>query len=243
LQLTYLRDGVNSKKWLQHLNTASELITSLFPAQSEQLKEDVESRLPEIIDNIKAGFKDIGDNTFDDDNLFSELKKLHCLAHEGTSTLLESEAEDNHDNEITQKNSPISNDSNGNAPSTESTVIEQEFEIKTELSSVDSEDEDFLDDEQYINQVENLQVGVWVKFHEKLYSHCKLAAFIESIDKYIFVNHSGRKVAEYTKDMLVQAFKNKQVFQLDESALFERALKSIVSNFREEKYQNDDTSV
>ena len=57
--------------------------------------------------------------------------------------------------------------------------------------------------------------------------------------KYIFVNNTGRKVAEFNRIELARALHEKRLVQLEDGALFERALKKIVTNFQERQYQTD----
>lgn len=61
---------------------------------------------------------------------------------------------------------------------------------------------------------------------------CKLAAFIKTTGKYIFVNRSGAKVAEYQREDLAKALENSEIGMLDDGLIFDRALESIIDNLR-----------
>jgi hypothetical protein len=61
---------------------------------------------------------------------------------------------------------------------------------------------------------------------------CKLAAFIKATGKYIFVNRSGAKVAEYHREELAEALGTNQIAMLDDGLIFDRALESIIDNLR-----------
>ncbi|HEB28050.1 MAG TPA: DUF1631 family protein, partial [Porticoccus sp.] len=79
--------------------------------------------------------------------------------------------------------------------------------------------------------------GNWVELHQddgKKF-RCRLAAIIRSTGKYIFVNRSGMKVAEYHRQGLAVAIKNGQISTLDEGLLFDRALESVIGNLRSMK--------
>ncbi|MCP3673581.1 MAG: DUF1631 domain-containing protein [Gammaproteobacteria bacterium] len=107
-----------------------------------------------------------------------------------------------------------------------------------ELNSIAVEAESSIDDEVYLFDIEDLHIGTWFEILQPELDrvvHCKLVAIIDSIGKYIFVNNLGAKVADYTLEQLEIALKTKQLIQLEQGVIFERALKSIVTNFRIEK--------
>jgi len=97
------------------------------------------------------------------------------------------------------------------------------------------------EDDSNILLVESLQTGSWFELKiDDVTMRVKLAAIITSVDKYFFVNNTGKKVAEYSKPELAHEFRRENITQLDDGALFDRALKSIVSNFRVQKQYQDD---
>jgi len=179
---------------------------------------------------------------------------LHSKVLEGKSVFLEPPQKDVKEEDTLlieemapDQTQPEKTDDNNNYISSseeENEDIDEEINHDVELNAIQFVEEHGLDDMQYFDQVENLEVGTWFKVNEHTIDeqkniHCKLAAILESVDKYIFVNNSGRKVAEYNKEQLVELFRNNQVTQLEKGALFERALKSIVSDFRTKQHQED----
>jgi hypothetical protein len=96
----------------------------------------------------------------------------------------------------------------------------------------------FLDENDPIYQrVDSLTMGGWFDLVQEQDSkcRCRLAAVIRATGKYIFVNRSGVKVAEYSRHTLAQAIKNEQVNQLDDGQLFDRALESVINDLRDKK--------
>lgn len=85
--------------------------------------------------------------------------------------------------------------------------------------------------------VQSLRVDAWVRLPimEGVQSECRLAAIIAATDKYIFVNRSGAKVAEYTSAELVQSFISDRSEVVDTGAEFEDVLASIVTGLRADK--------
>src|SRR5690606_18923355 len=89
-------------------------------------------------------------------------------------------------------------------------------------------------DLEYLQQVDNLRVGCWVEFHEDADKkfRAKLAAIIRATGKYIFVNRTGVKVAEKTREGLAIELREGQVSLLDDGLLFDRALEAVIGNLR-----------
>ncbi len=89
-------------------------------------------------------------------------------------------------------------------------------------------------DESYLALVSKLTQGTWFEMvdeSDRKY-RCRLAAIIKSVGKYIFVNRSGMKVAEKTRESLALAMKNGNLRLLDDTMLFDRALESVIGSNR-----------
>lgn len=112
-------------------------------------------------------------------------------------------------------------------------ISSEEESDKPELASVQEEQASATPEPQYINLVENFVVGVWFERIEGDSTfRCRLAAIIRGTGRYIFVNRSGVKVAEETRDSLALQLQNGELRTLDDSMLFDRALESMISNLR-----------
>ena len=102
--------------------------------------------------------------------------------------------------------------------------------------SMEPEEEALSDDDQHVRQVDQLSVGVWVEFagdDDETAIRCKLAAKINAIDKFIFVNRQGVKVVEKTRLGLARELKDGTVRFISDGPLFSRALESVIGNLRE----------
>ncbi|WP_269619750.1 DUF1631 domain-containing protein [Zhongshania sp. BJYM1] len=91
--------------------------------------------------------------------------------------------------------------------------------------------------EQLVSRIQTLRVGNWVDFRQDdgRMLRCRLAAVINGIGKYIFVNRSGIKVAELNRDELEAALIEQKVLLIDDDRMFDRALESVISNLRDMK--------
>ncbi|HEX7763903.1 MAG TPA: DUF1631 family protein, partial [Cellvibrio sp.] len=92
-------------------------------------------------------------------------------------------------------------------------------------------------DAQHLALVNNITQGTWFEMQgeagEKY--RCRLAAIIRSVGKYIFVNRSGMKVAEESRESLAIALQTKRLTILDDGMLFDRALESVISSLRDQR--------
>ncbi len=269
MQLIYLRKGDKNKDWDKHLQVGTDLVASLIPVVTTEAKDRLQGSLPELIKNIKSGLNTVGSDEFENSNLFTDLEQLHIKVMEGETVLITSKQKLEPDNssqselksDVEHESSDSEIDSTVTLPeemSLESKPVIVPISEATQTVPVDFDEKSLedreqptelscksisLEDEQYKIEVENLYTGTWFEKKETDQEkplHCKLVAIIASVGKYIFVNHSGKKVAEYSQEQLITAMKNKQISMLGEGVIFERALKSIISNFREQKYKSDE---
>ncbi|MEN0037013.1 MAG: DUF1631 domain-containing protein [Cellvibrio sp.] len=95
-------------------------------------------------------------------------------------------------------------------------------------------------DPQHLALVNNITQGTWFEMQgeagEKY--RCRLAAIIRSVGKYIFVNRSGMKVAEESRESLAIALQTKRLTILDDGMLFDRALEAVIGTLREQRLSN-----
>ncbi len=101
------------------------------------------------------------------------------------------------------------------------------------------EEAPLADDDPNMMQVDRLSVGVWVEFagEDDNNTRCKLAAKINAIDKYIFVNRQGVKVVEKTKLGLARELRDGTVSIISDGLLFSRALESVIGNLRDSQHE------
>ena len=141
------------------------------------------------------------------------------------------------DDEIIEIDEPDVEEEIELAPVEEITEVEEANDEKV-IDATSHDEGQSLDE--FLSIVDTLSAGIWFTSHDgETETRCKLAAVIPTVGKYIFVNHSGRKVAEYKKEELAEAIRDKKLIQLEGGALFERALKTIVTNFQSKGYETD----
>ena len=107
------------------------------------------------------------------------------------------------------------------------------------VMSQDAE-EQLPEGDQHLSLVANITQGSWFEMAgdggQKF--RCRLAAIIRPTGKYIFVNRSGMKVAEETRNSLALAMKSGRLRVLDDGMLFDRALEAVIGNLRQGRPAN-----
>ncbi len=115
----------------------------------------------------------------------------------------------------------------------ETLQTETSVQVSLTESSSESEDAQMEESDPFMQQVSRFSVGCWFEFTANGQTErAKLAAVIKINGRYIFVNRSGVKVAEKTKQELAKDLKSGLVQVLNDGLLFDRALESIIGNLR-----------
>ena len=90
--------------------------------------------------------------------------------------------------------------------------------------------------------VKALSVDAWMKLPlmEGVLTPCRLVAVIPALDKYIFANRAGIKVAEYTGSQLSNMIVTENSEILDTGVEFANVLSSVVTGLREDRNKSYD---
>ncbi len=85
-----------------------------------------------------------------------------------------------------------------------------------------------------LRQLDGLATGAWLEFDagDGARKRCRLAACIKATGRYIFVNRTGVKVAERSREEFATELESGAVRLLSDSMLFDRALEKIVGGLR-----------
>ena len=210
LFLTYLREGDESEEWQLSTATIDELLWSVDISQQVERKELLQ-RVPAILKSIREGLAKISFNHFDMNAMFGELEAVHLKRLKGQESFAEAAAL-----------KPV-------VPQTDAAISSTADQALDDLCAE-------LDEKIY-QQVDALTTGTWVEFHpsDDNTFRCRLAAVIKPTGKHIFVNRSGKKVAEQSRDGLANDIQSGIVSLLDDGLLFDRALESVIGNLRDLK--------
>ena len=110
------------------------------------------------------------------------------------------------------------------------------------VSAIESSIEILPDDDEHLLEVSNYPIGIWLEFQAGAEHsiRCTLAARIDTIDKYIFVNGQGVKVVEIFRMGLAGELKAGTVKVISEAPLIDRAMESVIGKLRDTQAQVDE---
>jgi len=242
----------NEEGWRRRIKVAQLLVWTVQPVNTAERLEKMTSKVPLLIKSLKKGVELISFSQIEATHLFEQLENCHRSIIEIARQKI------NQENEETILRLPAIDLENEAAPDFESSSLDNETEQQEPLQPVEEiiiEDIGFTRvetgqtdskiaaepvhiDTEISQSIEQLRAGSWLELKiDGEFKRCKLAARIASSGKYIFVNRSGMKMAEYLTIELCQLLQLGDMKILDDEALFDRALESVISNLRSMKAQ------
>jgi len=220
LQWVFLREGEEGERWADARELTGHLVWSVDPHPiDDSTRNELLRAIPAIVDEFRMALQEISWDPFATDIAIRDLELAHVDVFQRLAT----------------------------APTRPSTVVVAEelvTEPRAELESVPpvlsmpvdeakTSEEETVVSQHWLDQTSRLRVGAWIELiRDDTKLRCKLAAFIKATGKYIFVNRSGAKVAEYRRQELGAAMESGAVSMLDDGLIFDRALESIIDNLR-----------
>ncbi|PWE42609.1 DUF1631 domain-containing protein [Pseudomonas prosekii] len=212
LMLTCLKHGDQSVEWQADVQTMAQLIWSVQRHDEADANLRLLSLVPGLLKALRDGLSSSAFDPFATSEFFAELESLHVQLFERPAQ--------------------------PSAPANETPVmveVVEEIVLRTaDEGPVDPTSMRLPANDAGLLEVERLRVGSWVEFQEDEDNtlRCKLAAIIDATGKYIFVNRTGMKVLERSRNGLALEFRRGAVRTLDDTLLFDRALESVIGNLR-----------
>ncbi|WP_203301083.1 DUF1631 domain-containing protein [Marinobacter sediminum] len=226
LQWVVLREGVESERWTEARALTERLVWSVAPHPvTETTRGDLLRAIPTIVDDLRQALQEISWDPFATDSAIRDLELVHVDVFQQLVTApARSEAA------LVTPVEPESYSASEPLPqATPSPVTEADkAPVTPEVAEPQPEVA-----EEWLKRADGLTVGSWIELsRDGTKVRCKLAAFIKATGKYIFVNRSGAKVAEYHRENLAAALAASEITLLDDGLIFDRALESIIDNLR-----------
>lgn len=215
-----LKEGPGSNAWKQSINTIDVLLWSVQPHEQDGDRSRLTTVNPRLLNNLRKALRIAQLAPAKVETLITELKDVQDESFGAAEPAAEVKAEFT----LTME---------GEAPPIEAEKSEPKDD---EVHAIEPPPEDVLDENHpAVHQVDLLSVGMWVEFagDDEQNIRCKLAAKINAIDKFIFVNRQGVKVVEKTRMGLAKELRDASVRIISDGALFSRALESVIGNLRE----------
>jgi len=218
LQWVALRKGEDSEQWQQACEVTARLVWSVDPSPvADNTRTELLRAIPHVVDDVRKALQEISWDPFATDSVIRDLELAHVDVLQKLVTA-----------PVDETVAPVVEEPVPEETVNESAVVvnvpEPEPEPEVAQPGVAAE---------WLARADQLRVGSWLEMvGEESRVRCKLAAFIRATGKYIFVNRSGAKVAEYYRDDLGLAMQEGAITLLDDGLIFDRALESIIDNLR-----------
>lgn len=234
LFLSYVQHGPASERFRTDASFIDRLLWSVAPSDDPGHRSELISALPVLVETLRLGFNRVSLNNFDTSQWFEQLERLHLAKLNRQPVAPAPVADASSLADLDRGFEAL--DSSG-VPA--DTLPSARHSVPVPPQGSRAADESALDsgEDPVSRLIDNLRVGNWVDIKQDNGKNlrCRLAAVINGIGKYIFVNRAGVKVAEYNRDSLGEAIRQHQFQLIEDDRLFDRALESVISNLREMK--------
>lgn len=187
--LTLLRNGQDSEEWKQSLTVLDDVLWSVEPKASEEERQRLRDKLPQLEDSIRAGLAMIGDPEVNTNCLLQELAACHQEVSGKAAPRTASEPP------------AVSAESAEAAasPETPRTVIWDDVEVEPSQAPqhpfLKQADPELL---AIIEQLKSIKLGAWFEFTDTQRDgkiRGKLSWYSPKTSYYIFVNQAGIQLA------------------------------------------------
>lgn len=256
LFLNLLKYGQTSDEWRDSCQVVEQIVWSVTTEFDADDRSKLMSLLPLLLPRLREGFETISYNPFEMNKLLTELEQEHLRLLRAPQKTVEAEAKKPAVKpvEFSTKDAVVETpdgveDVLSTAPHVTSDLTEAEVDP---LDAAVTVNEAVRDHQQrpmaqessvkevsasWLEQVDRFAQGSWFEVSEqnKPRYRCRLAAVIKAVDKYIFVNRNGMKVAEKTRQELALSLQQGHFNILDDGMLFDRALESVIGNLRQSR--------
>lgn len=238
LQWTVLREGDDSQAWARAGELTRKLVWSVDPRPvTDSTRTELLRAIPSIVDELRHALQEISWDPFATDAVIRDLELVHVdvfqqLVTSRAEPVAPPEPEPTPEPALVQSKTEVVAEP---VPVAESPQVNGAVPEAADVQAgpVDAQPGERGLDTAWLDKADKLRVGSWIELNrEGVKTRCKLAAFIKATGKYIFVNRSGAKVAEYQREALAAAMANDELTMLDDGLIFDRALESIIDNLR-----------
>lgn len=226
LYINCLKEGTESENWKQAVKVVDAVIWSVLPQPGADWMARLQSLAPKLGNSLKKGLSGVHYDSLATETLLRELAGIHAGFLKGVATHRISVVDPREASQQVAGQVGVGEIAQG-AGKDVSAVVLPEAEADTSGQEVLPEDSEF------VAQVGRLSVGCWIEFIEgdKVERH-KLVARIRSVDKLIFANRRGVKVAEMAGMKLAVDLSLGRARIVEEAQFIDRALESMIGSLR-----------
>jgi hypothetical protein len=229
LYICCLKEGTDTEAWKQAVKVVDAVVWSVIPQPGPEWTARLAALAPKLLNSLRKGLSGVNYDSLSRDSLLREFSEVHAVLLRGEATATVSVVDAK-----TAAASPVQGQvAAADVARTDtarlSSVVLPEDESQTAGEEVLPEDNSF------VQLVARMSVGAWVEFTGtdlKQEQRHKLVARIRSVDKLIFANRRGVKVAEMSGMQLALDMSLGRARVLEEAEFVDRALESMIGSLR-----------
>ncbi|HNP01656.1 MAG TPA: DUF1631 domain-containing protein [Agitococcus sp.] len=229
LYINCLKEGTESEPWKQAVKVVDAVVWSVIPQPGAEWIARLKNVSPKLMNSLRKGLAAVNYDALATEALLKELADVHHELMGGhampTVTVLDPEAAKTEaPSQGTISAEQIANNSQANQATA---VVLPSDSLQPALA------ETLPSDNEHLQKVNQLNVGSWVEFiqTDRRDRH-KLVARIRSVDKLIFANRRGIKVAEMSAMKLAVDMSQGRARIIEEAQVLDKALESVIGNLR-----------
>lgn len=231
LYLSFLKDGKDAESWRQAVKVVDALIWSMMPVKEDPAWLDrLKSVAPKLSNSLKKGLSSVNFDPIKSESLLREIDRVHQETIDGLETpVVEVLTEDQDVRADGVDRIAVDQAVAGTASNFKSVVLP-----KSDLVDL-YQGETLPASDKHVQMVKQLKVGAWIEFSatDQLERH-KLVARIRSMEKLIFANRRGIKVAEMSQmHLAVELSQGRARLVDDQPQIIDRALQSVVGGLKQ----------
>lgn len=231
LYLSFLKDGKDAESWRQAVKVVDALIWSMTPVKEDPAwLERLKSVAPKLVNSLRKGLASVNFDQVKADSLLREIEDVHQKTVQGlTLPVVEIVTEDKETRADGVKRQGVEDALKAPNADLQSVVLP-----KSEIIDL-YQGETLPNTDKFVQIVKQLKIGVWIEFasHDQRERH-KLVARIRSMEKLIFANRRGIKVAEMSQmHLAVELSQGRARLVDDQPQIIDRALQSVVGGLRQ----------
>lgn len=229
LYINCLKEGTESEPWKQAVKVVDAVVWSVIPQPGAEWIARLKNVSPKLMNSLRKGLAAVNYDALATEALLKELADVHNELMGGhampTVTVLDPESAKN---EAPSQGTISSEQITNHAQASQATaVVLPSDSLQPALA------ETLPSDNEHLQKVNQLNVGSWVEFiqTDRRDRH-KLVARIRSVDKLIFANRRGIKVAEMSAMKLAVDMSQGRARIIEEAQVLDKALESVIGNLR-----------
>ncbi|MGJ8686626.1 MAG: DUF1631 family protein, partial [Spongiibacteraceae bacterium] len=239
LFLAFIQHGVEGDEFVANLKVVDKLLWSVAPLTDAEHRNALIGDLPQLIDTLRSGFVRASLSTLTTKIWLEKLELIHLdkLSREPVIEPEPTGLAPQKDADVEPEGDVMSQLEELEAMLSKNLGDDVADDATAQPASTGEPVAEVLAEAAVQSHITSLRVGTWVDFRQAdgVLLRCRLAAVINGIGKYIFVNRAGIKVAEFDLPRLERVIREKQLFLIEDDRLFDRALESVISNLRDMK--------